>query len=212
MSLFIRKIAPQEIEAESFRIISAEIGEHGLDHPTFKVVQRVIHATGDFSFLDNMRFHPQAIATGLAALRAGRDVLTDVNMAATGISKKLLGRCGSTVSSGVADEEVARLARQQGQTRSEVAIEQGLSRGVGIVAIGNAPTALLKTIDCLAEMEPDRRPLVIGVPVGFVNAAESKELLARQDFPFITSLGRKGGSPVAAAIVNALLHLVMAEK
>ena len=210
MTVEIQKIRPKEIEAESFRIISAELGPHNFDEATFKVVQRVIHATGDFSFAENMRFHPQAIATALELIRAGKNVLTDVNMVAAGISKTLLGKWGGQAWSKVADPAVARIAKATGKTRSEVAIEQGLQGNVGIIAIGNAPTALLKAMDCLAAMASQDRPLLVGVPVGFVNAAESKAILAQQDYPFITSLGRKGGSPVAAAIVNALIRLAMA--
>lgn len=210
MSVTIQKIAPMEIEAESFRIIEEELGPHGFDPAVFKVVQRVIHATGDFSFADNMRFHPGAIDTALEQLTAGRDVLTDVNMVASGISKAMLGSLGGKVHCLVADEEVARIAKESGKTRSEVAIRLGLTKNdIGLIAIGNAPTALLSAMTIL-EMQPEARPLVIGVPVGFVNAEESKALLAEKKYPFITSLGRKGGSPVAAAIINALIRLAKA--
>ncbi len=204
----IQKITPTEIEAESFRIIEEELGPHDFDPATFKVVQRVIHATGDFSFAENMRFHPQGIRRAIEVIQAGKDILTDVNMVAAGVSKGLLAQFGGTVHCLVADEEVARLAKEQGKTRSEIAIERGIGHA-GIVVIGNAPTALLKAMDCLAGMPPEQRPVVIGVPVGFVNAAESKGLLAEKEYPFITSLGRKGGSPVAAAIVNALIRLAV---
>ncbi|MGV1098556.1 precorrin-8X methylmutase [Thiovibrio sp. JS02] len=203
----IKEIHPLEIEAESFRIIKEELGPTKMDPWTFAVVQRVIHASGDFAFAENLRFHPRAIEAGLAAIRAGRNVLVDVNMGAVGVSGALLAKWGGRVLCGVSDPEVARLARERGQTRSEVAMEQALGENVGIVAIGNAPTALLKVMALAAENPSLRPDLIVGVPVGFVNAAESKELLAGQDYPFITSLGRKGGSPVAAAIVNALLRL-----
>ena len=207
MNTKIKKIAPYEIEAESFRLIRQELGAHNFEAEHFKIVQRVIHATGDFSFADNLRVHPQAISRAMAVIRAGKNILTDVNMTAAGINKAVLARFGATVQCLVADRAVAELARQRGRTRSETAIEQGLGPAVGIVVIGNAPTALLKTMKCLDEMTAEQRPLVIGVPVGFVNAAESKALLAEKDYPFITSLGRKGGSPVGAAIVNALLRI-----
>lgn len=207
MSATIKKIGPGEIEAESFRIIAEELGPHDFDPATFKVVQRVIHATGDFTFAENMRFHPQGISRAVERIKEGNNILTDVNMVAAGISKVMLAKYGGTVNCLVADKEVARLARETTKTRAEVAIEHGIST-VGIVVIGNAPTALLKAMECLQEMPPEQRPVVIGVPVGFVNAAESKALLAEKEYPFITTLGRKGGSPVAAAIVNALLRLV----
>ncbi len=207
MNIKIQKISPAEIEAESFHIIRQELGPHNFEAEHFKIVQRVIHATGDFSFADNLRFHPQAITRAMEVIRAGKNILTDVNMAAAGISKNILARFGGIVQCLVADKAVAELARQRGKTRSETAVAQGLNPDVGIVVIGNAPTALLKAMECLDDMAAESRPLVVGVPVGFVNAAESKALLAEKDYPFITSLGRKGGSPVGAAIVNALLRI-----
>ncbi len=210
MGVTIQKIGPMEIEAESFRIIEEELGPHSFDQQTFKIVQRVIHATGDFSFAENMRFSPECIDHGIGALRAGKNILTDVNMAATGISKNILAQWGGKVLCKVADKDIARKAKSLNKTRSELAIEQGLLENVGIVAIGNAPTALLKVLKCLEGKDSAECPLVIGLPVGFVNAAESKELLSLTGLPYITSLGRKGGSPVAAATVNALLRLAMA--
>ena len=207
MSVHIQKIAPLEIEQESFRIISEELGHTDLDEQTFKVVQRVIHATGDFSFYENMRFSSGAVEAGIQAIQDGKNILTDVNMAAAGISKALLGKWGGKVLCHVADPEVAKRAKAENRTRSEIAIDLGLEQNIGIVAIGNAPTALLQTIKTLKEMDIDSIPLVVGVPVGFVNAAESKALLEEQNNYYITSLGRKGGSSVAAAIVNALIRL-----
>jgi len=134
--------------------------------------------------------------------------LTDVNMGAAGVSKGLLAAWGGSVICKVADPEVDRIAKESGLTRSEVAIEMGLTENIGIVSVGNAPTALLKVMECWDALAPELRPgLVVGVPVGFVNAAESKELLSEKTYPFITCLGRKGGTPVAVAIVNALIRL-----
>lgn len=204
----IRDIKPQEIEAESFRMIEAELGPHAFSPEQFALVRRVIHATGDFSFADNIRFSPEAVAAGLAAIRAGRNILTDVQMAASGISKHLLAHHGGEVLCRVSDPHTAELAKERGWTRSEAAMELASQDNIGIIAIGNAPTALIKVMAMLADKRPGFRPdLIIGVPVGFVNAAESKELLAEKNFPFITSLGRKGGTPVAVALVNALLRL-----
>lgn len=206
MAVTLQKIAPAEIEAESFRIIASEIGEHPFDPLTFKVVQRVIHATGDFSFAENMRFSPGAIEAGINAIRDGKNILTDVTMVAAGISKALLNTFGGEVVCKVADPVVAEAAKNQTKTRSEMAISMGLDESIGIVAMGNAPTALVQAIRTTAEMN-GTKPLLVGVPVGFVNAAESKALLVEQNSCYITSLGRKGGSPVAAAIVNALIRL-----
>jgi len=215
MPATIKKIGPREIEAESFRMIEEELGPHDFDSETFAVVQRVIHATGDFSFAENLRFSGDAIIRGIEALRQGKHILTDVNMVATGISKPLFKQWGNRVICSIGDEEVAQKAQAAGTTRAEMAIEQGMENDIGIIAIGNAPTALLQVLKMHSTMGskqestagPAPFPLVIGVPVGFVNAAESKTLLHESQLPFITSLGRKGGSPVAAAIVNTLVRL-----
>ena len=206
MAVKLQKIAPADIEAESFRIIASELGEHSFDPLTFKVVQRVIHATGDFSFAENMRFSPGAIEAGIKAIREGKNILTDVTMVASGISKALLSKYGGEVICKVADPIVAEAAKDGAKTRSEMAISMNLDDSIGIVAMGNAPTALVQAIRSTAEMK-GTKPLLVGVPVGFVNAAESKALLVEQNSCYITSLGRKGGSPVAAAIINALLRL-----
>ena len=207
MTVHLQQVAATEIEKESFKIISAEIGAHDFDEPTFRIVQRVIHATGDFSFKENLRFSPGAIARGIKAIREGRDILTDVTMVAAGISKTMLGKWGGKVICRVADQEIGVLALAGGKTRSEIAIELELGPHIGIIAIGNAPTALLQAIRSVAGIDPATAPLIIGVPVGFVNAAESKQMLAEQSYPFIVALGRKGGTPVAVAAVNALLRL-----
>jgi precorrin-8X/cobalt-precorrin-8 methylmutase len=202
----IQKIGPREIEKESFRIIESEIGETDFTPEQFAVVRRCIHATGDFSFASNMRFYPQAIEAGLDAIRAGKNILVDVNMAPAGISKGLLKKFGCRVICRISDPETVARAKAEDLTRSEAAIEQALDDNIGIVAVGNAPTALLKTMD-LVDCGTFRPDLIIGVPVGFVNAAESKEILASKHYSFITTLGRKGGTPVAVAAVNALLRL-----
>jgi len=202
----IQKIGPLEIEAESFRIIESEIGTTSFDPEQFAVVRRSIHATGDFSFADNMRFSPGAVDAGLAAIRAGKNILVDVNMAAAGISRGLLEKFGGRVICRIADPETVARAKAENMTRSEVAIEQALEDNIGIVAVGNAPTALLKIMK-LADQGIFTPDLIIGVPVGFVNAVESKEILATKPYSFITALGRKGGTPVAVAAVNALLRL-----
>lgn len=209
----ITKIAPLDIEAESFRIIEEEFDERtglrrqDIDPDQFTVIRRVIHATGDFSFAGLIHFHPMAIEAGLNAIRAGKNILTDVNMAAAGISKSLLTPYGGKVICKVAEPEVATLAKRNGLTRSQTAIEEGMRENVGIVAIGNAPTALITIMNLIAEgkIRPD---LIVGVPVGFVNAAESKEILVEQNYPHISCKGRKGGTTVSVAIVNALLRLV----
>lgn len=202
----LQQIGPQDIEAESFRIIERELGPTSFSAEEFAVVRRAIHATGDFSFAETIRFHPQAISAGLAAIRAGKNILIDVNMGKSGLSKGLLARFGGEVICRVAEEATVTKAKAEGTTRSDAAMALSTGDNIGIVAVGNAPTALLKVMELIAQgrFAPD---LVIGVPVGFVNAAESKELLVEKDYPFITALGRKGGTPVAVAMVNALLRL-----
>ena len=202
----LQQIAPQEIEAESFRIIERELGPTTFTTEQFAVVRRIIHATGDFSFAQNLRFHPQAIDAGLSAIRSGKNILVDVSMAQSGISHALLAKFGGKVICRVHDEETIRLAKEKGVTRSDAAVSLACADSIGIVAVGNAPTALLKVME-LIDVGIFAPALVIGVPVGFVNAAESKDILVEKTYPFITALGRKGGTPVAVAAINALLRL-----
>lgn len=202
----IQRIDPLAIEAESFRIIEAELGPTAFSPEEFAVVRRCIHATGDFACAENLRFHPQAVEAGLRAIRAGKNILVDVTMVASGISRNMLARFGGTVLCRVAEQAAAEQAAARTITRSEAAIELAAGENIGIAVVGNAPTALLKIME-LIERGLFSPELVIGVPVGFVNAVESKELLARKPYPFITALGRKGGTPTAVAAVNALLRL-----
>jgi precorrin-8X/cobalt-precorrin-8 methylmutase len=209
----ITQIAPLDIEAESFRIIEEEFDERtglhrqDIDPEEFAIIRRAIHATGDFAFAGLINFHPLAIKAGLDAIRSGKNILTDVNMAAAGISRSLLMPFGGKVICKVAEPDIAALAKENGRTRSQTAIEEGMGENIGIVAIGNAPTALITVMNLIAEgkIKPD---LIVGVPVGFVNAQESKEILLEQSYPYITCEGRKGGTTVSVAIVNALLRLI----
>ena len=203
---------PQEIEVESFRRIEAQVGAHDLPLEVWSVVRRMIHTTGDPDFLRTVRVHPQAMAAGVEALRQGCLVGTDTRMLLAGISSGRLGRLGVEPFCLMDDPEVAQEAVRQGTTRAAVAMERALPRlAGGIVAIGNAPTALLRLLELLAA-GASPPALMIGVPVGFVNAAESKEALTRQKCPFITALGPKGGSAVAAAVVNALAIMALEER
>ena len=199
-----------QIEEKSFKIIDSEIGTTQFTEDEYIVVRRVIHATGDFDFTHTMRFHHNAIAAGKEALKKGKNILVDVRMVEAGINKRKLSRLGGKVICLVDDSAVIKKAEQEKKTRSETAIQIGMSDYIGIIAVGNAPTALLKVIELVKDSkEAISAPgLIIGVPVGFVNAVESKEELLTLDHPYITTRGRKGGSPVAAAIVNALLGLL----
>lgn len=210
---------PHEIERESFRIIRAELGPHTFNEAELAIVVRAIHATGDFDFGRIIRFHPQAIASGLAALRRGAAVVSDVAMVQAGIASDLLGRLGGRTICDIRAPEVYALAQAEGMTRSAAAMRRNAAAiHDGIVAIGNAPTALLEVLRLIRE-EGIRPALIVGVPVGFVNAAESKAALMQLadgrpewDIPYITTTGRKGGSTVAVAIVNALLRLALEER
>ena len=199
---------PEKIETKSFKIITKELGKTDFRDIELPIVKRVIHATADFDFAKNLRFHPKAVEVGINAIKSGKDILVDVRMVEVGINKKLLGKWGGKVICNIAK------TKHKTQTKTDRGIKAALkqNKNIGIVAIGNAPTALLKVIELfsLGDMgygTRDTFPLVVGVPVGFVRAVESKDELSRMKYPFITALGRKGGSPVAAAIINALLKI-----
>ncbi|GAB7081412.1 precorrin-8X methylmutase [Megalodesulfovibrio paquesii] len=205
---------PAAIEAASMAIIDAEAGRHAWTGPAWTVVRRLIHTTADFEMLDLVRMHPQAIQAGVDLLRQGAPIITDTQMCRAGIPARRLGTFGNVVHCLMDDPEVAALARETGGTRAKAAVAvacrrfQGLSGA--ILAVGNAPTALLALLEAVdrGEAAPG---LVVAMPVGFVNAAESKALLMeRSPAPFIAIAGRKGGSALAAATVNALLELAFA--
>jgi precorrin-8X/cobalt-precorrin-8 methylmutase len=197
-----------EIEQESFRIIDAEMGEHSFPRDQWSVVRRVIHTTGDFEFARQLRFHPRAIEAGVAALRGGAAIITDTRMIQVGLSTWRLQWFGNQVLAPMSDPETQSLAKELGTTRSVAAFRHYRHQLHGaVVAIGNAPTALLEVLRSIAE-DGVRPALVIGVPVGFVQALEAKDALWRkQEQPAITCLGRKGGSTVAVAVLHALLEL-----
>ncbi len=203
--------AGRQIEEESFRIIDAEIGDHGFSPAEWEIARRVVHATGDFEYAGLMRFRPKALASGIAALRQGNSILVDTRMIQSGISPWRLQWFGNAVETPPADPDSQQWAETMGTTRSVAAFRYYSGRlDGGIVAIGNAPTALLEVLRLVRE-DGFRPALVIGVPVGFVQAAESKEALWQsEDLPAITVLGRKGGSSVALAILHALLELARA--
>ena len=213
----ITTIRPGAIEARSFAIIEEEFERQTGRRPEeyspqeFAIIRRVIHATADFSFAHSLSFHPRAIKTAIAMLRAGRPIATDVRMTAAGISRKGLEAWNGRVVCELDRPELSVRAAACGLTRTETAILVTMAHDPGIIAIGNAPTALLAVIKRCQEFPESFRGVIIGAPVGFVNAEESKALLTEQEIPHITALGRKGGSPVAAAIVNALIHLATAE-
>lgn len=209
----LQDVEPARIESESFAIIEREFeeqtGRKVSDYPDdqFTVIRRIIHATGDFSITGDIVFQHDAIMNAVENIRSGMNILTDVNMAASGISRTILSRFGGEVICRIGDSEVSALARERNITRSEAAISLSVDDNVGIIAVGNAPTALVSAI---RHIEEGAFPsaVIVGVPVGFVNAAESKEMLRQTSIPAILLRGRRGGSPVAAAAINAILRLL----
>lgn len=200
--------AGREIEESSFRIIDAEIGKHPFSADEWKVVRRVIHTTGDLDYSNLIHFHPLAITAGIAALRHGATIFTDTRMIQTGLAPWRLGWFGNRVVTPPSEPESQQWAEALGTTRSVAAFRNcSKEMGGGILAIGNSPTALFESLRMIIE-DGVRPALVIGVPVGFVQAAESKEALRElKSQPAVTVLGRKGGSAVAVAMVHALLEL-----
>ena len=200
-------IQPREIETRSFQIISEELGPLALSPAEQLVVKRVIHTTADFDYAQTLRFTPHAVEQGIAALAAGATVVTDTTMVAAGINKRVLGSFGGEVRTFIGDADVAEEARARGVTRSAIAMDRAAQlEGPVVFAIGNAPTALARLARLVSEGALVNPALVIGVPVGFVNVVESKELMMAAPVESIVAAGRKGGSNVAAAIVNALLY------
>lgn len=202
-----RGMKPEEIEAASFRIIDEEAEDHDWSSEQWPVVRRVIHTSADYEYLQSMVMTPDAVSAAVAALRAGRSIITDTTMALAGIRKDLAAGFGCSLTCNVAAADVAETARREGITRSVAAMRRACRETPdGIFVIGNAPTALFELLEqvrsgaCLPA-------LIVGLPVGFVGAEESKNALATGEagVPFITNMGRKGGSTVAAAVMNALL-------
>ena len=199
---------PQDIEKRSFEIITAELGERTFPAGIAEVVKRVIHTTADFDYADSLAFSPDVIEKAKAALAAGATVVTDTNMALSGVSKATLAKLGGKAVCLMADEQVASEAKARGVTRAVVSMEHAAKfEGPLLFAIGNAPTALIQLYEMIQEGRI-RPELIIGVPVGFVNVVQAKELIMTAGVPYIVARGRKGGSNIAAAICNALLYML----
>ena len=205
----IENIKPMDIEKRSFEIITETLGDTKLDPENELVIKRVIHTSADFDYVQNLVFSEHAVQKGIEALRGGCDIVTDTQMARSGINKTILGKLGGEVHCFMSDEDVAAEAKERGVTRAVVSMERAAKLlKPCIFAIGNAPTALISLHEQMEQgiLKP---ALVIGVPVGFVNVVESKELIIASDVPHIVARGRKGGSNVAAAICNAMLYQIM---
>lgn len=202
----IEHILPADIEKRSMEIIEDELGEIQLPPTEKQIIKRVIHTSADFEYARTLRFSPDAVERGLAALRQGCTIVTDTNMAYMGISQRGLDTLHSTKVCFMADEDVARMAKEQGTTRAVACMDKACTiDGPLIIAVGNAPTALLRLDELILanKIHPD---LIIGVPVGFVNVVYAKDIIMQSGVPYIVAKGRKGGSTIAAAICNALIY------
>ena len=207
MNIQLQRVAPAEIEQRSMEIIASEMGTTSFTQEQLPIVKRCIHTSADFDYVKNLRFTAGAVEAGLAAIRAGCTIVTDTQMARSGINKKVLGKFGGQAVCFMSDEDVAAEAKARGETRATVSMERAAAlMGPVILAIGNAPTALVRACE-LMEAGTFSPALVIGVPVGFVNMVESKELLASMPGEHIIAMGRKGGSNIAATICNAMLYM-----
>lgn len=202
----VEHILPADIERRSMEIIEEELGDIILPTEEKDIIKRVVHTTADFDYVRNLRFSPSAIRRGLEALQRGCTIVTDTNMACMGISAPGLKKLGASKVCFMADGDVAQVAKEQGTTRAQASMDKAAElTGPLIIAVGNAPTALLRLKELIEKgrIDPD---LVIAVPVGFVNVVYAKEEIMKAGVPYITAVGRKGGSNVAAAICNALIY------
>ena len=200
-------ILPKDIERRSFEIIETELGSRKLPDNIKPIVMRAIHTTADFDYYDNMYFSENAVETALSAIKDGVVFVTDTNMAKAGINKAALARHGCTVECFMADSDVAASAAEKGITRAAVSVDKAAALGKDVIyAVGNAPTALIRLKEHIERGSFIPR-LIIGMPVGFVNVVQSKEMIIESGVPCIVARGRKGGSNVAAAVCNALLYM-----
>ena len=202
----LQRVAPADIEARSMEIIGQELGERTFPADQLPIIKRAIHTSADFDYADNLVFSPGAVAAGIAAIKAGCTIVTDTQMAYSGVNKRVLEKFGGKAVCFMSDPDVAAEAKARGETRATVSMERAAQlEGPLVLAVGNAPTALVRACELMEEgkLAP---ALVVGVPVGFVNVVESKQLLLTMDTPHIVARGRKGGSNIAAAICNALLY------
>ena len=208
MKIELENVRPVEIETRSFEIITEELGDTPLVPGTEMIVKRCIHTSADFDYEVNLCFSENVVEKAIEAIKNGACIVTDTQMAKSGINKRALARCGGEVFCFMSDEDVAAAARENGTTRATASMDKAaaLDRKL-IFAIGNAPTALVRLYELISEgrISPE---LIIGVPVGFVNVVQSKELIMETDTPYIVAKGRKGGSNIAACICNALLYMI----
>lgn len=202
----LQNVLPTDIEKRSMEIIAEELGEVKLDEEKLSIIKRVIHTSADFDYVRTLHFSEDAVQKALEALKNGATIVTDTNMARAGINKAGMDKLGCKAVCYMSDADVASQAKIDGSTRAAACMEKAcLIEGPVIIAIGNAPTALVR-LDELIKAGKIKPELIIGVPVGFVNVIEAKELIMQAGVPYIVARGRKGGSNVAAAICNALIY------
>ena len=202
----LQNVLPNDIEKRSMEIIAEELGEVKLDEEKLSIIKRVIHTSADFDYVRTLHFSEDAVQKALEALKNGATIVTDTNMAKAGINKAGMDKLGCKAVCYMADPDVAAQAKIEGSTRAAACMEKAcLIEGPVIIAIGNAPTALVR-LDELIKAGKIKPELIIGVPVGFVDVVEAKELIMQAGVPYIVARGRKGGSNVAAAICNALIY------
>ena len=208
MKIELENVKPRDIESRSFQIITEELGDKQLIPGTELIVKRCIHTSADFDYADNLAFSEDVVNKAIEAIKSGACIVTDTQMAKSGINKKALARYGGEVYCFMSDEDVAKEAKEKGSTRATVCMDKAAAMDKPLIfAIGNAPTALVRLYELITEgkLKPE---LIIGVPVGFDNVVQSKELIMETDAPYIVARGRKGGSNIAACIVNALLYMI----
>ena len=206
----IEHVLPMDIEKRSFEIITEELREMGIELPKDQapITKRCIHTSADFDYAENLCFSENVIQKAMDAIKAGACIVTDTQMAKSGINKRALARYGGEVYCFMSDEDVAALAKKNGTTRATASKDKAASMDKKLIfAIGNAPTALVRLYELIQEGRLDPE-LIIGVPVGFVNVVQSKELIMEAGVPYIVAKGRKGGSNIAACICNALLYMI----
>ena len=203
----IQIVKPAEIEKRSMEIITSELNGRTWPEPEFSIVKRCIHTSADFDYADNLCFSENAANIGVEALKNGAHIVTDTRMAWSGINKKKLASFGGEAHCFMSDEDVAETAKKNGTTRATASMDKAAVMDKPLIfAIGNAPTALVRLYELIEDgkLKPE---LIIGVPVGFVNVVQSKELIMQAEVPYIVAKGRKGGSNIAACICNALLYM-----
>nr|WP_294679955.1 precorrin-8X methylmutase [uncultured Blautia sp.] len=208
MKVELENVRPMDIEKRSFEIITEELGDKKLIPGTELVVKRCIHTSADFDYAENLCFSENAVQKAMEAIKEGACIVTDTQMAKAGINKKALARYGGEVFCFMSDEDVAKIAKENGTTRATASMDKAAKMDRKLIfAVGNAPTALVRLYELIenGELSPE---LIIGVPVGFVNVVQSKELIMDAGVPYIVARGRKGGSNIAACIVNALLYMI----